>query len=211
MIAGSTLNQLIESVQLEIGHSTVAGVGANFRDHISATIRKEYRRLHADFDWPHLLNWSAVTAVSAGAMLVTPPAGIELAQIVAIYHKLPNQTWSLVLRDLDLLDYNEVDSDADARRDPIEKWRVAAAQIEVWPRPTTAGSLRYVYKSKALTLATGTDTCDIDEDTVALFAAASLLFKAGKDNAGPVFQRARNRYDSMRQRLQTGSARLSLR
>jgi hypothetical protein len=210
MDVGSTLDELIEGVQLEVGHSTAPGVGQNFRETIAAAIRKEYRRLHADFDWPHLLEWGTAN-VAAGAKLIDLPDGVELAQLSGIYHKLPNGFWRPVQRTLNVLDYNEVDSDAGARRDPVCKWRAVGEQVEIWPLPTTAGQLRFVYKSKRAPLAVAADTCDLDEELVVLFASANLLFRAGKDHAGLVLQRGRNRYETLRQRLQTGANRLSLR
>jgi hypothetical protein len=108
------------------------------------------------------------------------------------------------------MDYNEANTDAGARRDPVLKWRPLGAQIEVWPQPASVGQLRFVAKSVRQPLLEGDHTCDIDTDTVVLFAAASLLFKAGSDEAGITLQRGRNRYETLRQRSQTGAARVRL-
>lgn len=211
MDIGATLAELIEGVQLEIGHSTNPQVGVNMRDHIASAIRREYRRLHADFAWPHLLSWQTVP-VQAGEQFPALPVGITLPRIVKVYHKAPQTSWQALDRTLGVEDYNEVDSDADERRDPICKWRADADldRIEVWPLPLTAGLLRIVAKSERLPLEADTDICDLDADLVILFASAVLQFKAGRQDAGVTLQRGRSHYDTLRQRLQTGAGRAKL-
>lgn len=210
MDLGATLDEIIEAVQLEVGHSTSANVGVNFREHLAARIRNEYRRLHTDFEWPHLLGWHTIDTV-VGTELCAFPADIALDRVSAVYAKLPDGDWAKLCRSLDVSDYNEVDTDADETRDPVLKWRPRGlTQFEIWPAPKTAGKLRIVAKSARLPLQDGDDLCDIDKDTLVLFAAASLLFKAGSEEAGVTLQRGRNRYDALRQRTQTGALRARL-
>lgn len=210
MQIGATLDELIEGVQLEIGHSTNPAVGVSFRETIAARIRREYRRLHADFDWPHLLDWQT-EAVAPGDRYVDLPDGVELDRLVKVYHRHADTRWEPLRRTLGVEDYNEIDSDEDERDDPARKWRPkGTAQIEVWPIPDRAGQLRYVCKAAPASLIEPDDTCDLDTDVLVLFASATLLFKAGKEEAGVTLQRARNVYEALRQRLQTGANKLSL-
>lgn len=203
MALGATLGELISDVQEEISSSTSPAIGLNFRDTIKSRINREYKRLFHDFDWPHLTTWST-RATAAGQRYYDLPDDLALETIADIYRRFGGE-WHKLKRGLEPTHYNGQDSDDGYRSDPPLRWRpYGAEQIEIWPTPASASTLRFVGKRAYNPLVDESDTCDLDSDLIVLFAAGKLLKRRGANDADIVLAEAAAHYRTLRQRSQTG-------
>jgi len=193
MSTGDTLATLIEEVQYEVGQVASPAAGQNFREHIKARIRREYRRLYSDNNWRDLRRWGADTdvPVQAGQRYYDYPNGAALGNIIKMYAKWGN-IWTPVADDLDPEDYNAFNSDLGVRTDPVQKWRpYNQTQFEVWPMPASnVSTLRFVYKAPFVPLVDESDRCLLDTDLVVLFSAAQVARRNSDKEADLILARA---------------------
>jgi hypothetical protein len=213
MSTGVTLATLIADVQFELGHSTVTTVGQNFRAHIIHRLNREYERLYRDFSWPHLRKWADLALVAGTKTYTLPSIGgdpLTLGDLREVYAKWGG-IWTPIKRGIEITDYNAFDSDGGVRNDPAQKWAPASeTQIEVWPVPASVGTVRLLALTPFKPMVLETDTCRLDDQLVALFAAGELLTRQGAKEAGAVMLRAQQHYMTLKQRLQTGANKVSL-
>jgi len=203
---GDTLATLVEEVQYELDQVVSPAAGQNFREHIKNRIRREYRRLYHDFDWPDLRQWTD-RGTSAGQRYYNWPTGLSLATVSDVfilwgdrYHKLE--------RGIDPCHYNEYNSDQGARMDPTLRWSpYGQAQLEIWPIPASASSLRFVGRRAFTPLVDEDDRCDLDTDLVVLFAAAKLA--KTEDRKVQLLAEAQAHYKTLKQRLTRGNIRIN--
>lgn len=213
MSTGVALSQLIADVQLELGHSTNTSVGQNFRGHITHRIQREYERLYRDFTWPHLRKWVDLVLVAGTKTYTLPSVGgdpLMLADVREVFTKWGGQ-YEKLTRGIEIDDYNCLDSDAGMRADPAQKWQPQGeTQIEVWPLPASAATLRFLALQPFKPMALETDLCRLDDQLISLFASAEYLTRQGSKEAPAVMMRAQQHYMTLKQRLQTGANRVSL-
>lgn len=208
MATGDTLATLVQEVQYEIGHVASPAVGQNFREHIKNRIRREYRRLYHDFEWPHLRFWTD-RDTAAGQRYYDYPTGVSLETTLAVWLYWGNR-WHALERGIEPDHYNDFNSDDDVRLDPALRWGpYGADQVEVWPIPSTAGSLRFVAKRPFTPLTDETDRCDLDTDLVVLHAAAELSRRADPESATILFARAAQHYATLKQRTNKGRPKIN--
>lgn len=201
MQIGDTLATLIEEVQYEVGHVVSPAAGQNFREHIKARIRREYRRLYHEHNWRHLRRWGESTTLSlnAGQRYYDYPAGLDVTNVMGVYVRW-GYLWNPVEDNLDPLDYNAFNSDIDVRTDPVQKWRpYTDTQFEVWPVPATTGTkLRLVNKEAFQPLVNEDDRCRLDTDLVVLFAAAPIAARQNDKDGGFILARAEKHYETLK-------------
>lgn len=205
---GDTLATLVEEVQYELIQVASPAVGQNFRDHIKARIRREYRRLYHDFDWPDLIDWYDIET-SAGQRYYDFPADAALETTIRIYQRWGGQ-FHPIDRGFDPTVYNGVNSDEDVRSDPVQRWRAKGTQIELWPIPASnALTLRFVAKRPFVPLTDEDDVCDLDTDLVVLHAAAQLARRYSDEEANLILGRAKQHYDTLKSRTQRGATKVN--
>jgi hypothetical protein len=203
-----TLATLIEEVQFELFQVVSPAVGQNYRDFIKARLRREYRRLYDDFNWPDLRVWQDKT-LSAGENFYDLPTGWSLTNLTHIFYRW-GSTWIPVPRGIDVTLYNAIDSDGGNRADPVQRWDWRNGQVEVWPIPATdATVMRLVGKQPFVQMVDEDDLCLIDADTVILFAAGELARRTNTEESALLLARAEGRYGAVRQRQQTGTNKLN--
>lgn len=206
---GDALATLIEEVQYELVQVASPAAGQNFREHIKARIRREYRRLYHDYDWPHLIDWFDIET-QAGERYYDYPAEASLETTIDIYRRWGSE-WAKIDRGIDPTHYNAFDSDDDIRTDPIERWRPkGSAQIEIWPTPASNDlKLRFVAKRPFAQIVEESDVCDLDTDVVVLHAAAQLARRYDNDEAALILGRAKQHYDTLKARSIRGGNRVN--
>lgn len=205
---GDTLGTLVEEVQYELVQVASPAVGQNFREHIKARIRREYRRLYNDFDWPHLLVWRDLET-AAGQRYYDFPTGTSLETVIRIYRWWGNE-YVEIERGFEPTVYNAFNSDDDIRSDPVMRWRPYESQMEVWPIPASNDiPLRFVCKKAFTPLVEEDDVCDLDTDLVVLHAAAQLARKYDNDDAAIILARAKQHYDTLKSRTNRGVSRVN--
>lgn len=209
MAVGDTLATLVEEVQYELSHVVTPAVGQNFRDHIKNRIRREYRRLYHDFNWRHLRRWTDLQ-IAAGQRYYDYPEGASVETITAVYVKWSGR-FHPINDDLTVIDYNSHNSDDDVRVDPIQKWRpYGADQLEVWPLPASAVSLRFEMKAPFEQMTEESDTCALDTDMVVLFVASELARRSDDKEAALLLARAQQHYDTLKLRSRGASKPVNL-
>jgi hypothetical protein len=207
------LSALIADVQLELGHSTSTTVGQQFRQHITHRITREYERLYRDFTWPHLRKWVDLTMVAGQKTYSLPTISgdqltIEDVREVFVYY---GGQYTKVDRGIEIDDYNLLNSDNNARSDPVLKWAPnGETQIDVWPLPSSALTLRLLALTPFKQLTAETDACRLDDLLVSLYVASEYLARQGSKEAPIVGARAAQHYATLKQRFQSGANRVSL-
>lgn len=206
---GDTLATLVEEVQFELVQVASPAAGQNFREHIKARIRREYRRLYQDHNWPDLIEWFT-TETSAGERYYDFPSGVTLETTLSIHQKYGG-VWSDPLeRGITPQDYNAFDSDAGVRADPVQRWRPRAGQIELWPMPASNDvPLLFVAKRPFTQLVDEADVCDLDTDLVVLFSAAQLARRYNDAEATLILGRATTHYDTLKSRKSRGALKVN--
>lgn len=206
---GDTLATLIEEVQYELVQVASPAAGQNFREHIKARIRREYRRLYHEHDWPDLIEWYDFDS-AAGQRYYDWPTGTSLETTLAIYPRVGNLWQEPLHRGLDPSHYNAFDSDADARVDTPQRWRPTNGQLEIWPMPASGNlTFRVVAKRPFTPLVDEDDRCDLDTDLVVLFSAAQLARRYDNDEANLILARATQHYDVLKSRKSRGALKVN--
>lgn len=207
---GDTLATLVEEVQYELVQVASPASGQNYREHIKARIRREYRRLYHDHDWPHLIGWYE-TETQAGERYYDFPDEAALETTISIWRRWGDE-WCEIRRGITPDLYNINDSDDDIRTDPIERWRpLPNGQVEFWPIPAS-NSLRVLFVAKRpfTQLVDEDDVCDLDTDLVVLHAAAQLARRYDADEASLILGRAQQHYATLKSRTIRGGNKVNL-
>lgn len=207
---GDTLATLIEEVQYELVQVASPAAGQQFREHIKARIRREYRRLYDEHDWPHLIEWHDIST-QAGERYYDYPEGVSLQTTIAIWRRWGGE-WSELCRGIEPDLYNAHDSDDDARTDPIMRWRpYGEEQIEFWPIPATNDlTLRFVAKQPFAQLVDESDICRLDTDLVVLMSAAQLARRYDNAEAALILARGEQRFDTLKNRSSRGANKVNM-
>lgn len=206
---GNTLATLIEEVQFELVQVASPSAGQNFREHIKARIRREYRRLYQEHDWPDLIDWYDITT-SAGQRYYDYPTNASLDTTIAIYQKFSNVWNPPLVRGIEPPHYTAFDSDTGARADPALRWRAKGKQLEIWPVPASTGLiLRFVAKRPFVPLVQESDVCDLDTDLVVLHAAAQLARRYNDTEANLILARATSHYNTLKARKSRGALKVN--
>lgn len=183
---GKTLDQLIEAVRAESRLSTANSRGLENRENVAQVIRRNYELLYGDYDWPHLAihREDCFVTIQAGQRYYDYPSDIDIETITGVFTNY-GDAWVPLAYGVTLATYNVIDSEADQRCDPAQRWQIRDdRQFEVWPIPATNGSLiGFEGRLKFAPLNRGSDRCLIDSSLIELFCAAELLEAVGAKDA----------------------------
>jgi hypothetical protein len=162
--------------------------------------------LASEYDWPFLADRWDVGAGS-GARFVSVPTTAQVAGAnTQINFERPvtfeikwNQTWQSLLYGIGSDEFNYVDSDANERQDPVQRWQLAGeGKFEVWPLPNAGQTLRFTGQRALDALTADANVADLDDLLIVLFCAAELLANAGAKNAPIVLNKASQRLARLR-------------
>jgi hypothetical protein len=209
MARGTTLAKVCQMVKAQAGIA-LGGEGSGSDTTIAQLIADKQDLLNGDYDWPFLYKkWD----VAVSSRYTTFPtlttdnitAKISFEREVVAWTKLGDTTWLPVDFGIGVPEYNVFDSDNGIQSDPIQKWAIYnETQLEVWPVPIEAQTLRF-YGQKVLTpLVNETGEwnfdapLDLDDLLLALFVASDMLAAREQKHAMLVMRRAEQRFINLR-------------
>lgn len=172
MSTGTNLAELLRRVRAEARHSVNAGAGLNADSTIREMIARVQRVEWMSFHWRHLRVRREITTAE-GQYLYDWPSDLAYDRVVYGF-VLWGQTWQRLEPGIGEGDYN---SRAEGEvQDPPRRWDYREGnQLELWPTPATAMTVR-LWGIKALPpLVADADTAVLDDDLIVLLAAAELL------------------------------------
>lgn len=189
MARRTQLATLLAMVRREARHSDSVALGRNARSALIQHIVRVQDQLWLDHDWPHMLVNRDI-ALAAGQRYYDFPADLEFERVRSAHARTTGGKWVPIGYGIGADEYNQHDSDADARSDPVLRWQYNADetdngdQIEVWPLPSGADqTLRLRGIRKLGPLIADTDVAELDDQMLATMVAAEILAHEGAKDA----------------------------
>lgn len=213
----STLEKVLTDLRAEARLSLNAQHNVQARDHQVALIQREQERLWGEFDWPHMIVDRFIPA-QAGQRFYDPASvlnemgevknDMSIDRISRIDVKTDGE-WMTLINGVEAAEYAAHDSFEGDRAWPPRRWRLYEDEmIELWPVPdqdadpaTQEGYIRITGIRKCRPLVANGDRLELDDQMVALFAAAALLAADGAPDAQLKLELANRRYNSAKGRL----------
>lgn len=203
MATGATLEALVLGLRGEMLQSVNALHGVNSDPAYKRILARAQRQLWLDFAWPHL-RVDRDVALAAGQRYYDFPADLALDRVEKVAAKWSGK-WHPLCRGIGSDQYNQYDSDEDVRVDPAWNWNpYGTSQFEIWPMPASDNLQTVRFRGiRALgPLVTDSDTADLDEDLLVLYAASELLADAKNDRASGVERRFGLHYAKLKNRAE---------
>jgi len=204
MARGTTLGQLVDDLRTEANLDPNPALSLNMVPMMKRIIRRTQERLYDEFDWPFLKVRRDVAA-AAGQRYYDVPNDMNLERITQVDYRWGDR-WLPVERGITLDNFSSIDSDADARADPIMRWDVIDAgsglQIEVWPIPATDGlAIRFTGLRNLNALTSDSDRAELDDMMIVLYAAGEMLGSAKSEVGRLKLAMGKARADTLRGRV----------
>ena len=163
------------------------------------------------YDWPFLQHdWDL--ACAGGSRYLNIPTSdtrgvsvtINFERPVTVNNKL-SSLWNETTYGIGIEQYNYLEGTANPQ-DPIRRWRMVTNtsealnpdQVEIWPVPVTAQTLRFTGQRNVLTLTADADKADLDDLLLAYFVAADYLAFRGLENAPMALAKAQSHLIKLR-------------
>ncbi len=212
MARNTTLQVLLNDLRSESGHAISASMGQATQEMMINLLTRVQKRLWEDFAWPFLQVKKDIT-VQAGSRYYDIPTGITLERVQKVSFKYGGN-WERLEYGISVDDYSVHDSDRDVRTWPVEKYEAyGISQIEVWPIPsnnstatTGEGLLRLEGTGNLSTFVSLSDTADLDDQLIVLFAASELLARQKSPDAKQKMGQAQAHYQRLKARLSKTSS-----
>jgi hypothetical protein len=207
MARNVTLQVLLNDLRSESGHAISSALGASTQEMMTNLLNRVQRRLWEDFPWPFLQVKKDIT-LQAGQRYYDIPPGITLERVERSSFK-NGSSWERIPYGISENDYSIHDSDTGSRSWPIRKYEAyGVSQVEVWPTPsentdTTTGNglFRLEGTGNLSAFVAMSDTADLDDQLIVLFASAELLTRQKSPDAQMKGQQAQVHYQRLRARL----------
>jgi hypothetical protein len=208
---GATLGQLRSMLRAEVADAMDAGASSANNRLYDAVLANKQQWLAGDYAWPwRKREWDV--ALAPGVRRYTWPEECSLEYPVLLQQKWSNRWTEPIPHGIDARLFNGLDPELDQRCDPISRWdwytpadaAPHVMQLEVWPLPSTAGTLR-ITGQKDLAPLTGDDnTAELDDLLIVLFAAAEILTQRKQANAQAKLAQASARLNKLRAQYDRG-------
>lgn len=209
MARGKQLLSLIAQLRAETGRSQDVSVGVDEVENLKVIIQRTQETLYEEYEWPHMRVQKTIS-LSAGQRHYDLPTGLNFDRIQDVKLKY-NNVYVDLERGITFDDYSIYDSNAATpeRSFPTLKWDIrdtgSGEQVEVWPIPNQSASL-YMFGTKNLSdLIQDSDTADLDDRLIVLFAAAEILARQKSADAKIKLSQAERRLTMLRRNSQAGS------
>ena len=207
MARNTTLQVLLNDLRSESGHAISSSLGKATQEMMTNLLNRVQRRLWEDFAWPFLQVKKDIT-LQAGQRYYDIPAGITLERVQQVSFKY-GTVWENVEYGINPSDFTVYDSDGGTRSWPIQKYEAyGLSQIEVWPIPssnsdatTGDGLLRLEGTGNLSSFVALSDTADLDDQLLVLYASSELLTRQKSPDAQLKQQQAQVHYQRLRARL----------
>ena len=200
---GVRLDDLVEQLRAEIGHSTNPAVSLNAKDYLVQVLRRTQLRLWEDHDWS-FFKASRDIILQKGQRYYSVPNDLSYERINEVSFKY-GDCWHTLCFGINERQYSVYDSDRDVRSWPLVNWDIAEdtgvvddiGVIELWPVPArstgeTDGQLRVTGYRKLRPMLLGSDVCEIDGTLIVLTAAAEIQARQNQADAAIKLTMANN-------------------
>lgn len=178
-------------LKAEMGSETDSNIAPGSDSLWKSVLSNEQKWLATEYDWP-FLEIRATLAMVAGTRYYDFPTvqgyAFELGREI-LAECYWSTYWNPVRMGINIADYNSLNPDLGVKVDPVRSWQLynsgpgAATQLEVWPLPATATTLRLTGQRALNPLVADTDTADLDDMLIVLFTAAELLTRQQQPDA----------------------------
>lgn len=210
MARGTTLGEILDDLRAEVGHSLNPALGVNTRDVLINVLRRQQKRLWEDYDWP-FLRVDRDIQVQAGQRYYNLPSDLVFERLSKLQFKYGDR-WMPMTYGIGREQLNQFDSDRDIRSWPVERWDVAENnQVEIWPIPTnngdltsTDGTIRFTGIRRLNSFVADSDTADLDDQLITLYAAAEILARQKASDAQNKLAQAQQHYARLKARTAKG-------
>lgn len=204
MARGVTLGELVERLRIAARHDPNPALSKNMLPLFKQTLKDTQERLYDEFDWP-FLKVQRDKVLAAGQRYYDLPTDMNLERVILVDVR-HGSDWLPVERGIDLTCYSAIDSDADARQDPVMRWDIVdtgdGEQVEVWPVPATNGTkLRFRGIRKLKPLIANSDIADLDDQLIVLFAAGEIMGGAKNPAAQLKISQGNKRLETLQGRV----------
>jgi hypothetical protein len=198
MARGTQLSALVDQLRAEIGASTNVAMGVNMLPILKQVLKRTQERLWADFDWPFA--WiERDEQLLDGQRYYTFDNDIDFDRIrvASLYY---GNVWRGIEYGITPANYNLSNPDLGMKQDPIQRWRHwEGNQFEVWPVPSSSTTkIRFKAIKKLNPLISDSDTAELDDNLIVLFAAAEMLARAKSQDASYKLQAAQDYFNKLK-------------
>lgn len=206
MARGTQLTVLIDDLRAEVGHSLQASLGKATREVLRTVLQRVQRRLWEDYSWPFLKVRRNIE-VATGQRYYDLPSDLVFERIELVEFKWGDR-WDKISYGIGAREYNQYDSDTDVRSWPVHRYdSYENDQIEVWPIPsdnanstTGSGQLRLHGIKNLSAFIADSDTADLDDQLLILYAAGEILTRQKQADAQAKLAQANAHYQRLKAR-----------
>lgn len=189
MARNKTLLSLLQDYRAEVRASGNPAHNSSVRETQVRLLQRVQEWLYDEVAWPHL-RVRRDLALQAGQRYYDCPSDLDIDRLETIDVRY-GEEWVRLGDGIGNDHYSTWDSDLDVRSWPVERWQVYEDdQIEIWPIPasnadmtTREGMLRLTGVRTLRPLVADSDTADLDDRLIVLYAAAETLAASGADDA----------------------------
>lgn len=207
MARGTSLGTLINDLRSEVGHSLQPSLGKQTRDVLVDRIQRTQRRLWDDYSWS-FLRVTRDLSISANQRYYDLPNDMVFERIERAEFK-HGDTWSKLHYGIGASQYNSYDSDRGITSYPVERYdSYENNQIEIHPIPsvnstdtTKQGMIRLHGIKNLSSLIAESDTADLDDQLIVLYAAYDILVRQRQPDAQAKLAQAQAHYARLKARL----------
>lgn len=206
MARGTQLTVMIEDLRSEVGHSLQASLGKQTRDVLINTLQRTQKRLWNDYSWPFLSIRRDISTAD-NQRYYDIPADLVFERIERVEFKWGDQ-WHKIEYGIGAEEYNQYDSDQGVKSYPVYRYDAYEGnQIEIWPIPnvdtnatTGSGKLRITGTKNLSNFISDSDTADLDDQLIVLYAAAEILARQRQPDAQSKLAQANAHYARLKAR-----------
>lgn len=209
MARGTTLTNLLAMLKAELrdAQETNSPIDTEY----GYALSNMQKFLASEYDWNFLKHdWDLSCAV--GSRYLSIPTTDTRAVSATINFERPvevsrlySNTYEPVKYGIGINEYN-IREGTSERQDPIMRWQVVsninetsnADQIEIWPSPNTAQTLRFTGQRALKTLSSASDTADLDDLLLVLFVSAKYKRLREAGDADDTVKQANQRLIKLR-------------
>lgn len=209
MALNTTLLDLRTMLKAEIGDNLSSGTALDTT--YTQKLALAQKLLVSELDFSYLQEQWDVSVGAGGRYVAMPTTTVRGSSYLMDYSRQPeayvffNQLYIGLEYGIGVPEFNYQNSDLNQGVDPIQRWRwthkgVGAAnqQVEFWPMPQTAQTVRF-YGQRALNaLAVDADTADLDDVLLVLTVAVDILSRRKGADAATRLASASRRLQQIR-------------
>jgi hypothetical protein len=186
---GTPLVGLLNMLRDEARLSRNPAHNVQTRDSQVSLLQRVQSRLWDDFAWPHM-RVEREQPLQAGQAIYAPPSDMRVERIERL-DVFTDSAWRPLAFGIGAAELSTYNTTLDERAYPPRRYQIAENEdIQLWPIPdqsgdedTREGYLKITGIRDLRPLVADTDTCDLDDQMIVLYAAAELLAAAGAKDA----------------------------